>query len=113
MLTRYKELEQSIRKIKLTATLAKGNTKSELNQVIRQLESQLKQIKVQAKIDNRQLNREINSALRNVSARDIQLNINSNGERLNAQLRRTVSQARDFVNRNPRKTLKSIDSIYQ
>ncbi len=96
-----KELEQSIRKIKLTATLAKGNTKSELNQVIRQLESQLKQIKVQAKIDNRQLNREINSALRNVSARDIQLNINSNGERLNAQLRRTVSQARDFVNRNP------------
>ena len=44
-----KELEQSIRKIKLTATLAKGNTKSELNQVIRQLESQLKQIKVQAR----------------------------------------------------------------
>ena len=96
-----KELEQSIRKIKLTATLAKGNTKSELNQVIRQLESQLKQIKVQAKIDNRQLNREINNALRNVSVRDINLNINSTGDRLNAQVRRAVSQAREYVNRNP------------
>lgn len=96
-----KELEQSIRKIKLTATLAKGNTKSELNQVIRQLESQLKQIKVQAKIDSRQLNREINNALRNVSARDINLNLNNTGDRLNAQVRRAVSQAREYVDRHP------------
>lgn len=96
-----RELEQSIRKIKLTATLAKGNTKSELNQVIRQLEAQVRQIKIQAKIDSRQLNREINNALRNVSARDINLNLNSTGDRLNAQVRRAVSQAREYVNRNP------------
>lgn len=96
-----KELEQSVRKIKLVATLAKGNAKSELNQVIKQLESQLKQIKLQAKIDSRQLNRDIDNALRNVSARDIQLNISSNGQRVNAQVRRVVSQAREFVQRNP------------
>ena len=96
-----KELEKSLRKIKLVATLAKGNAKSELNQVIKQLESQLKQIKLQAKIDSRQLNREISNALRNVSARDIQLNITSNGERVNAQVRRVVSQAREFIQRNP------------
>ena len=96
-----KELEQSVRKIKLVATLAKGDAKSELNQVIKQLESQLKQIKLQAKIDSRQLNREISNALRNVSARDIQLNITSNGERVNAQVRRVVSQAREFIQRNP------------
>ena len=80
-----KELEKSLRKIKLVATLAKGNAKSELK----------------AKIDSRQLNREISNALRNVSARDIQLNITSNGERVNAQVRRVVSQAREFIQRNP------------
>ena len=96
-----KELEQSVIKIRLVATLAKGNTKSELNQMIRQMEAQLRQIKLQAKIDSRQLNREISNALRNVSARDIQLNFSSNGERVNAQIRRVVSQAREFVNRNP------------
>lgn len=96
-----KDLEKLVRKLKLTATLAKGTTKTELNQTIKQLESQLRQIKLQARIDNRQLNREINNALRNVSARDINLNINSNGERLNAQVRRAVSQAREFAERNP------------
>ena len=99
--TDIKNLEQIVRKLKLTATLAKGTTKSEINQTIKQLESQLRQVKIQAKMDNRQLNREINAALRNVSARDIQLNINSNSERLNAQVRRAVSQAREFVSRNP------------
>ncbi len=96
-----KDLEKLVRKLKLTATLAKGTTKTELNQTIKQLELQLRQIKLQARIDNRQLNREINNALRNVSARDINLNINSNGERLNAQVRRAVSQAREFAERNP------------
>ena len=52
-------------------------------------------------MDSRQLNREINSALRNVSARDIQLNINSNSERLGVQVRRAVSEAREFASRNP------------
>ncbi len=99
--TNIKDLEKVVRKLKLTATLAKGTTKTELNQTIKQIESQLRQIKLQAKIDNRQLNREINNALRNVSARDINLNINSNGERLTAQVRRAVSQAREFVERNP------------
>lgn len=99
--TNIKDLEKVVRKLKLTATLAKGTTKTELNQTIKQIESQLRQIKIQAKIDNRQLNREINNALRNVSARDINLNINSNGERLTAQVRRAVSQAREFVERNP------------
>lgn len=99
--TNIKDLEKVVRKLKLTATLAKGTTKSELNQTIKQLEAQLRQIRLQAKIDNRQLNREINNALRNVSARDINLNFNSNGERLNAQVRRTVAQAREFVERNP------------
>lgn len=96
-----KAIEQSLRKVRLVATLLKGNSKSEMNQVIKQIESQLKQVKLQAKIDNRQLNREINNALRNVSAREINLNINSNGERLNAQVRRAVSQARGFAERNP------------
>lgn len=96
-----KELEKTIRKIKLVGILAKGDTKNEVNQTIRQMEGNLRQIKIQAKMDNRQLNREINSALRNVSARDIQLNISGNGDRLNAQVRRTVSQAREFVSRNP------------
>ncbi len=99
--TNIKDLEKVVRKLKLTATLAKGTTKTELNQTIKQIESQLRQIKLQAKIDNRQLNREINNALRNVSARDINLNINSNSERLTAQVRRAVSQAREFVERNP------------
>ena len=99
--TDIKDLEKVVRKLKLTATLAKGTTKTELNQTIKQIESQLRQIKLQAKIDNRQLNREINNALRNVSARDINLNLNSNGERLTAQVRRAVSQAREFVERSP------------
>lgn len=96
-----KELQKTVNKIKLTATFAKGNTKSELNQIIKQIESQLRHVKLQAKIDNRQLNREINNALRNVSAQDIHLNFNSTGERLNVQVRRAVSQAREFVSRNP------------
>lgn len=96
-----KELEKSIRKLRLVGILAKGDTKNEVNQTIRQMEGNLRQIKIQAKMDSRQLNREINSALRNVSARDIQLNVSGNGDRLNAQVRRTVSQAREFVNRNP------------
>jgi len=65
------------------------------------MEAQLRQVRLQARIDNRQLNREINNALRNVSARDIQLNINSNSERLGAQVRRAVSQAREIVERSP------------
>ena len=99
--TDIKDLEKLVRKLRLTATLAKGTTKTELNQTIKQLETQLRQIKLQARIDNRQLNREINNALRNVSARDINLNINSNGERLTTQVRRAVAQAREFVERNP------------
>lgn len=99
--TDIKEMEKVLRKVRLVATLTKGTTKTELNQMIKQLEAQLRQVKLQAKIDNRQLNREINNALRNVSARDIRLNINGNGERLNAQLRRLLSQAREFADRNP------------
>ena len=99
--TDIKDLEKLVRKLKLTATLAKGTSKTELNQTIKQLESQLRQIKLQAKIDNRQLNREINNALRNVSARDINLNFNSNGERLTAQVRRAVAQAREVAERSP------------
>lgn len=96
-----KELEKTIRKLRLVGILAKGDTKNEVNQIIRQMEGSLRQIKIQAKMDSRQLNREINSALRNVSARDIQLNISGNGDRLNAQVRRMVSQAREFASRNP------------
>lgn len=99
--TDIKDLEKVLRKVRLVATLTKGTTKTELNQTIKQLEAQLRQIKLQARIDSRQLNREINNALRNVSARDIRLNINGNGERLNAQLRRLLSQAREFADRNP------------
>ena len=96
-----KELEKSIRKLRLVGILAKGDTKNGVNQTIRQMEGNLRQIKIQAKMDSRQLNREISNALRNVSARDINLNLNSTGDRLNAQVRRTVSQAREFVRRNP------------
>ena len=96
-----KELEKVVSKLKLIGTLTKGQTKTMINQTIQQLEAQLRQVKLQTKIDNRQLNREINNALRNVSARDIRLNINGNGERLNAQLRRILSQAREFADRNP------------
>ena len=96
-----KELEKVLRKVRLVATFTKGTTKNELNQTIKQIETQLRQVKLQAKIDNRQLNREIDNVLRNMSARDIQLNFNSNGERLNAQVRRTISQAREFADRNP------------
>lgn len=95
-----KEMEKSIRKLKLVGILAKGDTKNEVNQTIRQMEGNLRQIKIQAKMDSRQLNREINSALRNVSARDIQLNVSSS-ERLGIQVRRAVSEAREFVSRNP------------
>ena len=96
-----KELEKSIRKLRLVGILAKGDTKNGVNQTIRQMEGNLRQIKIQAKMDSRQLNREINNALRNVSARDINLNLNSTGDRLNAQVRRAVSQAREFADRNP------------
>ena len=96
-----KELEKSIRKLRLVGILAKGDTKNGVNQTIRQMEGNLRQIKIQAKMDTRQLNREINNALRNVSARDINLNLNSTGDRLNAQVRRAVSQAREFADRNP------------
>ena len=96
-----KELEKSIRKLMLVGILAKGDTKNGVNQTIRQMEGNLRQIKIQAKMDSRQLNREINNALRNVSARDINLNLNSTGDRLNAQVRRAVSQAREFADRNP------------
>ena len=39
--------------------------------------------------------------MRNVSARDINLNFNSNGERLTAQVRRAVAQAREVAERSP------------
>lgn len=96
-----KDLEKMVRNLKLTATLAKGNTRSALNQTIKELETQVRQIRLQGRIDNRQLNREINNALRNVSARDIDLNFNSNGERLTAQVRRAVAQAGEVAERNP------------
>ena len=99
--TDIKDLEKVLRKVRLVATLTKGTTKTQINQTIQQLEAQLRQVRLQAKVDNRQLNREINNALRNMSARDIQLNFNSNGERLNAQVRRIISQAREFADRNP------------
>ncbi len=94
-------MENVIRKIKVVGTLAKGTTKTELNQAIKQMEGQLRQVKLQAKLDSRQLNREINRVLRNISASDIRLNINNNSDRLNAQVRRTISQARDYIDRNP------------
>ena len=96
-----KELEKVINKIKLVGVLTKGTTKAALNQTIREMEAQLRQVRLQARIDNRQLNREINNALRNVSARDIQLNVSGNSERLGVQVRRAVSQAREIVERSP------------
>ncbi len=96
-----RELEKVINKIKLVGVLTKGKTKTEINQTVRELEAQLRHVRLQARIDNRQLNREINNALRNVSARDIQLNVSGNSERLGAQVRRAVSQAREIAERSP------------
>ena len=96
-----KSIEQSLRKIRLVATLLKGNTKSEINQVIRQIEAQLRQVKIQAKVDSRQLRREIDAALRNVSASEINLNLNSRPEIVIAQVRRMLSQIREYTDRNP------------
>lgn len=96
-----KELQRAVRKIRILGTLARGDTRNELNQMIRQMEGGLRQIRLEARMDRRQLNREINTALRNVSAREIDLNLTSNGERFNAHVRRAISQVRAFVQQNP------------
>ena len=95
-----KTLERTINKLRLTATLAKGNSKKEINAYIKTLSNQLSTIKLKAKIDSKNIKSAIDSALNKVSFKDIDvLNIDENKTKLKMQ--KVFSDTKSFVEKNP------------
>lgn len=86
--SQVKELEKSIRNLRLTATLLKGESKKNFNQTVKQLEGQLKQIKLKAKIDTKNIKSDVDKALQNISfkdLKDIDINVDSSKTKLKVQ----------------------------
>ena len=51
--TELKQLEKTLNKLRLTATLLKGDSKSQIKQAVDSIQSQLTPIKLKAKLDER------------------------------------------------------------
>lgn len=69
--SQIKELEKTVRNLRLTATLLKGKSKANIDQTVKQLEGQLKQIKLKAKIDTKNIKSDVDKALQNISFKDL------------------------------------------
>jgi len=95
-----KNLEKSVRNLRLTATLLKGESKKNINQAIKQLEGQLNKIKLQAKIDTKNLKADMNKALNSLSFKDIDaLKIDSGKTKLKVQ--KVIADTKKLVQNNP------------
>lgn len=95
-----KQLEKTIKMLRLTATLAKGSSKKEINAYIQTLSNQLSTIKLKAKIDSKNLKSEIGSILNKVSFKDIDiLDINENKTKLKIQ--KVIADAKAYTEKNP------------
>ena len=95
--TELKQLEKTLNKLRLTATLLKGDSKSQIKQAVDSIQSQLTPIKLKAKLDERAAKRAVNDALKNISYSDIK--INERGLKLKVQ--KALSNVQSAVSKTP------------
>lgn len=95
--TELKQLEKTLNKLRLTATLLKGDSKSQIKQAVDSIQSQLTPIKLKAKLDERAAKRAVNDALKNISFSDIK--INEQGLKLKVQ--KALSNVQSAVSKTP------------
>ncbi|WP_347135966.1 phage tail tape measure protein [[Clostridium] symbiosum] len=95
--TELKQLEKTLNKLRLTATLLKGDSKSQIKQAVDSIQSQLTPIKLKAKLDERAAKRAVNDALKNISFSDIK--INEQGLKLKVQ--KALSNVHSAVSKTP------------
>lgn len=86
--------------LRLTATLAKGSSKKEINSYIKTLSDQLSTIKLKAKIDTKNLKSEINSALSKVSFKDIDV-LNIDGNKTKLKVQKVIADVKAYAEKNP------------
>lgn len=86
--------------LRLTATLAKGDTKKEINNIVNDLSEKLNHIKLKGKIDGKNLKREIDKSLYNMTFKEIDaLNIDSNKAKLKFQ--KIVADLKNYAEKKP------------
>ena len=95
--TELKQLEKTLNKLRLTATLLKGDSKSQIKQAVDSIQSQLTPIMLKAKLDERAAKRAVNDALKNISYSDIK--INERGLKLKVQ--KALSNVQSAVSKTP------------
>ncbi len=81
-----RQLEKAVRMLRITATLAKGDTRRKLDQCIDELGGKLSYVKLKGRMDDKILKREIEQSLHNMTFKEIDaLNIDSNKAKLKLQ----------------------------
>ena len=85
--------------LRITGTLAKGNSKKEINSSVKALESKLNHIKLKGKIDEKRLQQEINKSLHNLSFDDIDI-LDVDGGKTKLKLKKVVADAKAYLDRN-------------
>ena len=95
-----RQLENTINKLRITGTFARGNTKQELNAYIKSLQAQLNHVKLSAKIDDKNLKREIEGALNKVSFKDIDL-LKFDGSKTKLKMQKVIADTKAYVEKNP------------
>ncbi len=94
-----RELEKTVSAVRLTALLAKGESRQQLQQFAKQLESHLAQIKLKAKIDKKIIKKEIDTALNNLSFKEIETGFSEGKTKL--KIRKLIADTKKIVRDSP------------
>ncbi|RKI36927.1 hypothetical protein D7V96_24360 [bacterium D16-59] len=100
--SQIKELEKTVRNLRLTATLLKGKSKASINQTVKQLEGQLRHIKLQAKIDKKNLKSDVDKALQNISFKDLKdIDINVDESKIKLKVQKVLADVKKAAQNTP------------
>ncbi len=100
--SQIKELEKTVRNLRLTATLLKGKSKANIDQTVKQLEGQLKQIRLKAKIDTKNLKSDVDKALQNISFKDLKdIDINVDESKIKLKVQKVLADVKKAAQSTP------------
>ena len=100
--SQIKELEKTVRNLRLTATLLKGKSKANIDQTVKQLEGQLKQIKLKAKIDTKNIKSDVDKALQNISFKDLKdIDINVDESKIKLKVQKVLADVKKAAQSTP------------
>lgn len=82
--------------LKITATLAKGDTKKEINSYINELGGKLDYIKLKGKIDSKNIKREIDKILHDMTFKEIDA-LTIDGNKAKLKIQKVIADMRSYA----------------